>query len=230
MRPEYPAAYPTSDECALPRDCFVRMPSDPPLGGVPPDELARIRRIFHNVISQRVDNPADAEDLVQEAFLTMAAKCPPVAMLRKGLLAWGFAVLRRKVGNYYRRAGKGPVELDLLRSPRAPGPPPPDSTLHHRELRALVRGIVDGFSPDERAVMDLVLDGIPTSEIALELHPERYQNIVNRAHRARKKLFRELAKHGYAPTSTRWARRPSARKIDEKTAGAALSVKENGGS
>jgi hypothetical protein len=31
------------------------------------------------------------------------------------------------------------------------------------------------------------------------LHPERYQNVINRLHRGRKALAKELAKYGYGP-------------------------------
>lgn len=221
--------YPTSDERELPHGCFVRMPSEPPLGRFTAEELLRIRAIFKRITALRVDNPHDAEDLVQETFLTMAAKCPPAVELEKGLLAWGMGVLHRKVGNYYRRSQcHATVELETPQvewSRWARVPPSAESTVHHAELAALVRAILSGFTPAERAVMDLVLAGASTREIARLLHPERYQNIVNRAHRGRKKLFRELARYGYRATSGRWALQPPASSFRSRRC---ISVKETG--
>ena len=75
--------------------------------------------------------------------------------------------------------------------------PSAESGIRHSELLGLVGRILRRFPPNERVVMDLVLDGLPTNEIVDLLSPERYQNVVNRIYRARKKLQRALAKHGY---------------------------------
>jgi hypothetical protein len=47
--------------------------------------------------------------------------------------------------------------------------------------------------------MELLLAGLEPGEIVRHLHPERYQNVINRLHRGRKKLAKELAKYGYGP-------------------------------
>jgi RNA polymerase sigma factor (sigma-70 family) len=166
----------------------------------PAEELARIRMVLRKLTALRIENPEDAEDLVQETLLTMTEKWPEIE-LRKGLLIWGMGILRKKVGNYYRREQRysalqreflRDVMLHLTRSP-----PTAESAMHYRELRALVDAILEKFPPHERAVMELLVSGLPINEIAGALHPERYQNIVNRVHRGRKKLHKELAKYGY---------------------------------
>lgn len=167
----------------------------------PAEELARIRMVLRKLTALRIENPEDAEDLVQETLLTMTEKCPEIE-LRKGLLVWGMGILRKKVGNYYRREQRysalrreflSDVMLHLTRSP-----PAAESTMHYRELRALVDAILEKFPTRERAVMELVVSGLPINEIAGALHSERYQNIVNWVHRGRKRLHRELAKYGYS--------------------------------
>jgi RNA polymerase sigma factor (sigma-70 family) len=166
----------------------------------PADELARIRMVLRKLTALRIENPEDAEDLVQETLLTMTEKCPEIA-LQKGLLVWGMGILRKKVGNYYRREQRystlrreflSDVMLHLTRSP-----PAAESTMHYKELQALVDAILDEFPSHERAVMKLLVSGLPINEIAGALHPEPYQNIVNRVHRGRKRLHKELAKYGY---------------------------------
>jgi RNA polymerase sigma factor (sigma-70 family) len=176
----------------------------------PAEELTRIRMVLRKLTALRIENPEDAEDLVQETLLTMAEKCPEIE-LQKGLLVWGMGILRKKVGNYYRREQRyatlrreflSDVMLYLTRSP-----PAAESTMHYRELRALVDTILEKFPTRERAVMELLVSGLPINEIAGALHPERYQNIVNRVHRGRKRLHKELAKYGYGSRDARKGRK-----------------------
>jgi len=190
--------YPQAEDHSLPAACSVRMPVE--LYQWPAEELARIRSILKKLTEQRVDNPEDAEDLVQDTLLTMTVRCPSVD-IEKGLLVWGLGVLRRKVGNYYRRTQRhGAVVVESLEgsaAEHAKALPSAEASVRHTELAALVDGILSQFSPQEKAVMDLLLAGLPTGEIAEQLHPERYQNVVNRVHRGRRKLSKELARYGY---------------------------------
>jgi RNA polymerase sigma factor (sigma-70 family) len=183
----------------------------------PAEELARIRMVLRKLTALRIENPEDAEDLVQETLLTMIEKWPEIE-LRKGLLVWGMGILRKKVGNYYRREQRysamrreflSDVMLHLTRSP-----PAAESTMHYRELRALVDAILEKFPTRERAVMELLVSGLPINEIAGALHPERYQNIVNRVHRGRKRLHKELAKYGYGVPDARKVRKQACRNLN----------------
>jgi RNA polymerase sigma factor (sigma-70 family) len=166
----------------------------------PDDELLRIRTILHRLTVLRVENPEDAEDLVQETLLTMAAKCPTLD-LQKSLLIWGMGILRRKVGNYYRRARRC-VSLEnwedfdpRVRLPSARDSP--ESRLIEAELSALLEQTMLTLTGKERHAIQLHLDGLPTAEIVARLLPERYQNVVNRLHRGRRKIALQLARHGY---------------------------------
>lgn len=166
------------------------------------EELARIRLVLRKLTALRVDNAEDAEDLVQETLLTMVRKAPEIN-LEKGLLIWAMGILRKKVGNYYRRPQRF-TSLDdnknVLRGTvrYSSAIPSPESSLHHAELCAMVNGILMKLSPREREAIDLYLAGKQTSEIVSLLRPERYQNIVNRLHRGRKKLAQELVRRGYS--------------------------------
>ncbi len=171
------------------------------------EEVARIRLVLQRLTAMRVQNDDDAEDLVQETLLTATAKLPDCS-LRKGLLVWCMGVLRKKLGNYYRKANRyAPLHhSDALAWGSAHGEMPgrtPEAEILQAELCALIRAIVAQFPVQERRPVELYLAGFPAQEIALQLHPERYQNVVNRIYRGRKKLARQLARYGYAPSVRR---------------------------
>jgi RNA polymerase sigma factor (sigma-70 family) len=162
------------------------------------EDLARIRLVLRKLTALRVGNPADAEDLVQETLLTMVRKAPEID-IEKGLLIWAMGILRKKVGNYYRRTQRFILLDDRVHHAGGLSPvPSPESSLHHTELCAMIDGILTKLPRRERDAVDLYLAGRQTSEIVSLLHPERYQNTVNRLHRGRKKVARELARHGYS--------------------------------
>ncbi len=161
-------------------------------------ELAEIRLVLRKLTALRVENPEDAEDLVQETLLTMVRKAPGI-YIEKGMLIWAMGILRKKVGNYYRRMQRFNLLDSQVRYALGPArAPSPESSLRHVELRAMIDGVLDKFPPWEREPVDLYLAGKQTGEIASLLLPERYQNVVNRLHRGRRKLARALARHGYS--------------------------------
>ena len=182
----------------------------PELGDWPPEELDRIWKVFRKLTALRIENSDDAEDIVQDAFVTMTEKCGEIE-LRKGLLVWGMGILRKKVGNYYRKTrrhtslDRDSWTRDIIE--RAQIKPLAESALHQAELRQLVDDILQNFPLPERAVLLLMFDGLSTIEIAELFYPERYQNIVNRLHRGRKRLYKELRKYGYVRTH-KGARKP----------------------
>ena len=166
-------------------------------------DVERIRLVLCKLTALRIRNEEDAEDLVQETLLTATANLPAFP-LRKGLLVWCMGVLRKKVGNYYRRTNRF-TPLDNCRAVlmklcveqiRAPAP---EAGLRLTELQILVEQILSDFPLEERRAVELHLAGLSTCEIAQRLHPERYQNVVNRVFRGRRRLARKLAKYGYAP-------------------------------
>jgi RNA polymerase sigma factor (sigma-70 family) len=166
-------------------------------------EIGLVRVVLQRLTALRVRNDDDAEDLVQETLLTATEKLPD-GSLHKGLLVWCMGVLRRKVGNYYRKA-KRYTSLDdcealawrlCLERARVQSP---ETELRRAELQSLVEEILDCLPLPERRAMELHLNGLPASEIAQALYPERYQNVLNRIYRGRRKLARQLARYGYAP-------------------------------
>jgi RNA polymerase sigma factor (sigma-70 family) len=160
------------------------------------DELARIRLVLQRLTSLRIENEADAEDLVQETLLTMTQKCPECGP-EKGLLIWGMGILRKKIGNYYRKARRYvPMEYagtDM----RGRLSPSPEIRYLQMELAGLVRKTLRGLPQRQRRAMELCLAGLEAHEIAASLHPERYQNVINHLFRGRRKMAAQLAELGY---------------------------------
>lgn len=184
------------------------------------DEIAAIRVALRRLTATRIPNRNDVEDLVQDTLLTMIRKHPG-AELRKGPLVWSMGILRKKVGNYYRKAQRLAllVEKDVCSRQLANQSAPvasPEVTLFHEELESIVRESLEQLPSAQREAMELVLAGFDSGEIVKRLHPERYQNVINRIHRGRKRLARELAKYGYGPeavlagkTTKRCGRKPA---------------------
>jgi RNA polymerase sigma factor (sigma-70 family) len=165
------------------------------------EEIAAIRVVLQKLTSLRILNPNDAEDLVQETLLTVIRKNPGIH-LEKGLLVWSMGILRRKVGNYYRK-----VQRYTPLNENQPLYPPgvqqsamsPEMKVSHKELQTIVETKLAQLPLLQRRAMELLIAGMDTREIVEQLHPERYQNVINRLYRGRKRLARELSKYGYGP-------------------------------
>lgn len=165
------------------------------------DEIAAIRAALKKISAGRILDPSDAEDLVQETLLTLIAKCPRDE-LRKSPLVWSMGVFRRKVGNYYRRARRTTSLEDWQsgrgRPPRAAGTSPETSLLHD-EVQRIVDETLARLPASQRQAMEMLISGLDPGEIVDRLDPERYQNVINRLHRGRRRLAAELARYGLGP-------------------------------
>jgi RNA polymerase sigma factor (sigma-70 family) len=165
------------------------------------DEIEAIRMVLKKLTSIRIMNANDVEDLVQETLLTMILKHPG-AELEKGPLVWSMGILRRKVGNYYRKSRRhAPLDEKTTPPRQWISTASPEGKLCHEELKAIVDEVLTQIPPFQRQALELMIAGLNAREITEELHPVRYQNVINRLHRGRKKLAEALAKYGYGPES-----------------------------
>jgi RNA polymerase sigma factor (sigma-70 family) len=167
------------------------------------DEIAAIRVVLQKLTAMRILNDNDAEDLVQDTLLTMIAKHPGQA-LEKGPLVWSMGILRNKVGNYYRKAQRytllGQWEAHARqRNEQSMRAGSPEVKVLHAELQQIVDNTMEQLPFSQRQPMELLIAGLDTGEIVRQLYPERYQNVINRLYRGRKKMAQELAKYGYGP-------------------------------
>jgi RNA polymerase sigma factor (sigma-70 family) len=165
------------------------------------DEIAAIRAALKRLTAIRILNANDAEDLIQETLLTMINK-QPNKVLEKGPLVWSLGILRKKVGNYYRRVQRyAPLSEGQKHTPKLWITITPEARFLHDELKTIVEEVLSQLPDSQRQAMELMVAGFNAGEIARELHTERYQNVINRLYRGRKRLVKELAKYGYQPGS-----------------------------
>jgi RNA polymerase sigma factor (sigma-70 family) len=166
------------------------------------DEIEAIRAVLKKLTSIRIMNSNDVEDLVQETLLTMISRHPG-ADLEKGPLVWSMGILRRKLGNYYRKIQRyTPLSEHKTYIQQSMPASSPERRIFHEELKGLVDEVLSQIPPFQRQALELMLTGLNAREITRELHPVRYQNVINRLYRGRKKLAEALAKYGYGPDAT----------------------------
>lgn len=116
-------------------------------------------------IAARIENPQDAEDVLQEVFLKIHGG---VGKLRDEdrLQPWLYRIARNGVSDYYRRR-----RLPADASEKAGNPPPdrPEYNLNEEIagcLRPLIRRLPEKY---RRAVMLADLEGLPQQEVAQRL-------------------------------------------------------------
>jgi RNA polymerase sigma factor (sigma-70 family) len=166
------------------------------------DEIKAIRVVLKKLTSIRIMNPTDVEDLVQETLLTMVSKRPG-AELAKGPLVWSMGILRRKLGNYYRKVQRyTPLHEHKAAIRQLIPAASPERKVFHEELKAIVDAVLPEIPPFQRQALELMIAGLNAREITEELHPVRYQNVINRLYRGRKKLAEALARYGCGPDAT----------------------------
>jgi len=163
------------------------------------DEIEAIRVALKKLTSIRIINTNDVEDLVQETLLTMISRHPG-AELEKGPLVWSMGILRRKLGNYYRKIQRyAPLNEHNASIQQSMPVASPEKKLFQEELKTIVDEVLAQIPPFQRQALELLIAGLNAREITEELHPVRYQNVINRLYRGRKKLADALVKYGYGP-------------------------------
>jgi DNA-directed RNA polymerase specialized sigma24 family protein len=166
------------------------------------DEIAAIRDALKRLTKIRILNTNDAEDLIQETLLTMINK-QPGRILEKGPLVWSMGILRKKVGNYYRKIQRyAPLSEGERSTQKLWVTLTPESRMLYKELETIVDVALSQLPDSQRRALELMIAGFNTGEIVRELHPERYQNVINRLYRGRKKLMGSLTRYGYGPGAT----------------------------
>ena len=181
---------------------FEERPFNPEQLGWTDEEIAAIRIVLKKLTAVRILNSNDVEDIVQDTLLTMISKHPGKVLV-KGPMAWSLGILRKKVGNYYRKAQRY-ASLNEQDASARQGMliASPEAKVFQEELRTIVGEVLSQLPSSQRQALELMIAGFNAGEIAKQLHPERYQNVINSLYRGRKKLARALAKYGYAPNAT----------------------------
>jgi RNA polymerase sigma-70 factor (ECF subfamily) len=125
-------------------------------------------RQFLAFLERRVDSRADAEDILQDAFVRSLEKG---GQLRDGesAVAWFYRLLRNAVVDHYRRRGAAGRALGHLEAEWADASAPaPDVELFDTICRCVL-GLVDSLKPEfSQAVRRVELDGVAVKDFAVE--------------------------------------------------------------
>jgi RNA polymerase sigma-70 factor (ECF subfamily) len=154
----------------------------------PVQTLVKNHRQFRAFLEQRVANPADAEEILQAAFLKTVEKSDTIHD-EQNVVAWFYRVLRNAVVDHYRRQGAENRMLARTGFGRDIGEVEPSVE------RAICRCILDLLPtlPGDYATLlrrvDLENASITQVAADLELTPN---NVRVRLHRARATLRRRL--------------------------------------
>jgi RNA polymerase sigma-70 factor (ECF subfamily) len=171
----------------MPEDCRCGCRGDW-IAGLARDHAGRLASIAR----REGVGPADALDVVQDAFRTLLAR-PGAAALRgrpaeaARLLA---AIVRNAARNHRRRHHRAPPHVDVDEQPLAAGEPPPDAAIDRaRELSQLGGCLAELGDVHRRVITLRVLEELSGDEAAraLGLSPGYVATLL---YRARKQLER----------------------------------------
>jgi RNA polymerase sigma factor (sigma-70 family) len=168
----------------------VLAPVDSPPSPAVVAALAANHREFLRFLERRVGDRAEAEDILQKAFVRGVEAA---ASLRHGqsAVAWFYRALRNAVIDHYRRRGTASRTLtafaeELYRSPTAPG------AELNEAVCACVRTLADTLKPEYAVALKRVeVDGVSVQAYAAELGITP-GNAAVRVHRAREALRKRV--------------------------------------
>jgi len=168
-----------------------------------PDNLTyqKLHDIFFSLAKRRVRNEDDAEEIVQDALMTIVEKHGEQDY-QTGFLQWAFGVLRNKIGNYYQKRDRRSkysraIEDDDVRVKQDQDPNPLDvfteSELRHKMTAAWLQ-----LNEHCRKLLWMLYRGYSREEIA-RAFPQYHFKVVNtKIFRCRNYLRRLLRKEGYS--------------------------------
>lgn len=150
----------------------------------------------HHYVSQRVDNPADAEDVTAEVFVAAAAQVSGYRA-EGGHFAWLTGIARRKMVDRDRRRQRRPELLaaDLTAAERegiglllaTDIGDLPEEAVQHEEARLMMRKLITQLPPAQREALLLqVVDDLPIKQIAklIGRTPAAVNSLLERARAA----------------------------------------------
>jgi len=145
------------------------------------DLHARVGRYVRN----RVSDPADAEDVLQDIFVKLLGRAGPNEANK--LLPWVFTVARNRIIDFYRERSRRRAASDGFVEAGTTEPDEPSL-----DLRGALEVLMARLSEQDRETLRAVdLEGLSQKEYADALGLN-YVTVRSRVQRARKRLRREL--------------------------------------
>jgi RNA polymerase sigma-70 factor (ECF subfamily) len=149
----------------------------------------QLREQLHGFISRRIDDPATAEDVLQDTLMRMHRG---LGALRDDqyLGAWAYRIARNAIVDHHRRR-RGHVPLD----PEGEASPPeadPDGDNLNQEVARWLRPMIATLPEDYRVALELTeLGGLTQAELAEHLGLS-LSGAKTRVQRGRRKLRQQI--------------------------------------
>ena len=155
-------------------------------------DLMRAHYAFvYAVVIGIVDNPQDAEEIVQDSFLNAYRGLPNLEDTKK-FKSWLAKIARNRALNRLREQRLDTVSINEVSEHTLPPSDAPDEKLILREQRELIRRAIETLSPKEREVArSYYLEGSSYDELT-RTHGLSYKAISVRLSRAKQKLAKRL--------------------------------------
>ncbi len=155
-------------------------------------DLMRAHYAFvYAVVIGIVNNPQDAEEIVQDTFLNAYRGLPDLEDTKK-FKNWLAKIARNRALNRLREQRLDTVSINEVSEHTLPPSDAPDEKLILREQRELIRRAIETLSPKEREVArSYYLEGSSYDELT-RTHGLSYKAISVRLSRAKQKLAKRL--------------------------------------
>ena len=126
------------------------------------DIWERFSKELHRFIARRVENPLDADDLLQDTFIKIHTRIDTLQDEER-LAAWIYSIARNTINDYYRsRRAQFELSDDLVAGDKA------DDDNPEIELAKGLKAMIDDLPDKYRRPLELYeLKGMKQSEIAL---------------------------------------------------------------
>ena len=155
-------------------------------------DLMRAHYAFvYAVVIGIVDNPQDAEEIVQDTFLNAYRGLSDLEDTKK-FKTWLAKIARNRALNWLREQRLDTVSINEVSEHALSPSDAPDEQLMRREQRELIRRAIESLSPKEREVArSYYLEGASYDELT-STHGLSYKAISVRLSRAKQKLAKRL--------------------------------------
>lgn len=166
------------------------------------------RKILHNYVAARVNNPEDVADILQDIFMKIITKFDSVSDFTK-LKSWIFTIAKNTIIDHYRKSA-GHSETELKENAEIAAPHHTDEANDHGLDRCL-SGFIQQLPPEYREIMqESEIAGVRQTELA-EKYGMPYPSLKSRIQRGRDRLKGmltnccsiELDRHGNILEATR---------------------------
>ena len=149
----------------------------------------QLRQQLSTFVHNRVSNPEDAEDLMQDILLKVISSTSPIEADKQ--VYWVFAIARNRVIDYYRAYGRAPPILAVEEMPLTA-----DEEKNPPGVKEALRGVLGELigelsERDQHALKAVDLGGMSQKDYATSLDID-YTTAKSRVQRARKRLRRVL--------------------------------------